>query len=1021
MRAKIRHIMTVVLLLCSMAVGAQNSAVMRVENSTATGPKNNAATRVENSTATGAQNNTATGTKNNAATRAENNAVHPIQERHEKIHVAIPDSTSSANNATPTTDTNSKDSTDTKDLTVSKDGIHSLDSSLFKSGKGAIDSIPSYRRKKSELAGPVHYQSNDSMVMTQDGNAYLHGKGELKYMSLELESEYIRMNIDSSQIYARGVYDSVNYEWTGKPIFNDGTDKYETDEITYNIKTQKGYIRHVVTQQGEGYIIADKTKKLDNDELMMAGGQYTTCDDHEHPHFYLKMTKAKVKPGHYIATGPAYMVVGEVPLPLAVPFGFFPFTDKYSSGLIMPNFGDDYTRGLYLNNLGYYFAICDYLDLEVTGDIYTKGTWAIRGNMKYIWRYHFSGNLNISYRNDVTSERGLPDHAVNRNFQIQWSHSQDSKFNPYSTFSASVNFSTSGYSRSNINNYYNSQLLSENTRSSTISYTQRFPDSPWSLSMTASLTQRTKDSTLSLTAPQLSVSMSSIYPFKEIRQKVLKRKGKVGAGKEKWYEKIKISYNMDGRIAANNMKESYLPHSNFLRDWQTGLRHTLPINASFMLFKYVSVTPNINMTDRMYFQRIDRTWNQAENQLQMDTTTGFYNVFDFNVGLSLSTKIYGFYTPLKKLFPNSKVEKFRHVITPRVSMSYHPDFSTSGWGYYGRYEEPVVKGGDTTYVERVYSRFANGMYGNAPSGTAATLSFGVANNLEMKVVNKQDTTGKNPYKVVSLIDNFSIDGGYNFAADSMNWSLFQVNLRLKFPRLNNYSLNLSTALDPYMYQLDSNGRPVRTNKQYWHNGRFPHWSGFRWSFSYTISNQTIKKWRDSIAKRRGEKVESPPSSSTSSNVNLSSIERNEDGTDKNAKLQSKKEEETDDGYVKTEFPWSLSLNYSLAYVAGSTFDYEKMYYKMQFTNNLSLSGSIGLGKGWKVSASMSYDFDCMRVTSCNINISRDLHCWNMTASINPIGPYKSYTFHIGVNASILSDLKYDTNSNQSTNGRVNWW
>ena len=478
---------------------------------------------------------------------------------------------------------------------------------------------------------------------------------------------------------------------------------------------------------------------------------------------------------------------------------------------------------------------------------------------------------------------------------------------------------------------------------------------------------------------------------------------------------------MDGRIAANDMKENYILRSNFLKDWQMGMRHTLPINASFMLFKYLSITPNINMTDRMYFQRIDRTWNEAENKLQMDTTTGFYNVFDFNVGVSMSTKIYGFYTPLKKLFPHSKVEKFRHIITPRVSMSYHPDFSTPGWGYYGRYEQPVVSGGDTTYIEQVYSRFPNGMYGNAPKGTSATMSFGVSNNLEMKVVNKEDTTGTNPFKVVSLIDNFSIDGGYNFAADSMNWSLFQVNLRLKFPKLNNYSLNLSTALDPYMYQLSPTGAPVRTNKQYWHNGRFPHWSGLRWSFNYTITNQTIKKWKEAIEKRQGKRTQNSSSDSSGGDADLSAIERNGDGTDKNAKTNSKKAEKVDDGYVWTELPWSITLNYSLAYTAGSTFDYEKMYYKMVFTNNLSLSGTLGLGKGWKVSASMSYDFDNMRVSSCVINISRDLHCWNMSASINPIGPYKSYTFHIGVNASILSDLKYDKNSNQSTNGRVDWW
>ena len=890
-------------------------------------------------------------------------------------------------------------------------------------------------KKQSELKAPIHYQASDSMVMTSDGTAYLHGKGDLKYEDLELTSEYIRMNMDSSQIYASGVYDTTTNEWKGKPVFKDRNDSYETSEITYNLKTQKGFIRRAVTQQGEGYILAEKTKKVEDNVMMMAGGQYTTCNDHDHPHFYLRMTKAKVKPGSYIASGPAYLVVGDVPLPLAIPFGFFPFTDKYSSGLIMPNFGDDYTRGLYLSNFGYYFAICDYLDLQVTGDIYSRGTWAVRAQTKYVWRYHFSGNLNISYRNDVTSERGMPDYAVNKNFQLQWTHTQDAKANPYNSFSASVNFATSGYNRSNINSYYNPNLYSENTKSSSVSYTQRFPDSPWSISASASLTQRTKDSTISLTAPELAVSMSSIYPFKLARQATLKRKGKVGGGKEKWYEKIKMSYTMNGKIAVNSIKEKDFLHSDFLRDWQTGIKHSLPINASFMLFKYLSVTPTINMTDRMYFQRIDRNWDDAQQQLHMDTTNGFYNVFDFNVGLSLSTKIYGFYTPIKKLFPNSKVEKFRHVITPRLSITYHPDFSTTGWGYYGSYDQPVYAGvdsvsgrkiqktddmGNPIYQHQVYSRFQNGIYGNAPRGTSATLSFGVDNNLEMKIVNKDDTTGKQPYKVVSLIDNLGISGGYNFAADSMNWSLFQVNLRLKFPKLNNYSLNLSTALDPYMYELNALGNPVRTNKQYWHNKRFPHWSGFRWSFNYTISNQTIKKWKDDAAKRRGEKTKAPPSDGDE--PNMADVEHNEDGTVANGKLNhGHSDSEIEDGYVRTEIPWSLSINYSLAYTAGSTFDYEKMYYKMQFTNSLSLSGNIGLGQGWKVSAAMTYDFTHKSVTSCTFNISRDLHCWNMTASINPIGPFKSYTFHIGVNASILSDLKYDKNSNQSTNARVTWW
>ena len=908
----------------------------------------------------------------------------------------------------------------TPSLTESKaDTLHTRDSAAISTARERREAQP----RKSKLTSPVHYQSNDSMIMMGDGNAYLHGKGELKYQSMELNSEYIRMNLDSSQIYAKGVWDSLNYEWKGKPVFKDGKDSYETNEITYNIKTQRGFIRHVVTQQGEGYIIADKTKKLENNEMLMADGLYTTCDDHDHPHFYLKMTKAKVKPGDYIASGPAYLVVGDVPLPLAVPFGFFPFTSTYSSGIIMPTFGDDYTRGLYLQNIGYYFALCDYLDLELTGDIYTRGTWAIRAKTKYVWRYRFSGNLSINYRNDVTSERGLPDYSARKNFSIQWTHSQDAKFNPYCTFSASVNFATSGYNRSNINSYYNSELYSENTKSSTINYTQRFPDSPWNLSLSASLTQRTSDSTLSITAPQLSVSMSSVYPFKLWRQATLKRKGGV-AGKEKWYEKIKMSYSMSGKIGINSVKENQLFKTNFLRDWQVSMNHSVPISASFMLFKYLSVTPSINLRDRMYFTRVDQRWDEEINGVARDTTTGFYNVFDFDVSVALSTKLYGFYTPLKKLFPNSKVEKFRHVITPNISFSYHPNFEKPGWGYYGSYDEPVIKDEDTTYIHRVYSRFP---LGNAPRGLSANLSFGVANNLEMKIVNKDDTTGKQPYKIVSLIDNFSVTGGYNFAADSMNWSLFQVNLRLKFPKLNNYSLNLNTSLDPYMYELDAAGKPHRTNKQYWHNGRFPHWSGLRWSFSYTISNHTIKKWKDAIAKRRGEKVSSSPASDsgggTEGDIALEPIEKDAEGYDSNAKVDNhkKKDEDVDDGYVRTEIPWSLSINYNLSYAPGSTFNYEKMYYDMKFSHSLTLNGNIGLGRGWKVSANMTYNFDYKKVTACTFNISRDLHCWNMTASINPIGMFKSYTFHIGVNASMLKDLKYDKNSNSSTDSRVSWW
>jgi len=868
--------------------------------------------------------------------------------------------------------------------------------------------------RKEVLTAPINYTAKDSIVLMGNGVATMYGQGVVTYEQMELNAEEIRMVLDSSLVHAKGRYDSIEDEIVGKPVFKDNGESYESLEMTYNMKTQKGFIREVTTQQGEGYVVAEKTKKTNSDVMMMGGGRYTTCSDHDHPHFYLKMTKAKVKPGDYIATGPAYMVVGEVPVPLAIPFGFFPFTKSYSSGLIMPTFGDDYSRGLYLRGFGYYFAISDHIDLELTGDIYTKGTWAIYAKSNYVARYKCRGNIDINYRVDKTGERGMPDYSEAKNFKIAWTHQQDQKANPFSTFSASVNFSTSGYNRSNINSYYNGQLNSENTKQSSISYTQRFPDSPWNISLSASITQRTKDSTITMTAPDLSVNMSSIYPFRR----------KMRVGKERWYEKIKLSYSGNGRIACNNMKEKQILHSDFLRDWQTGLKHSVPISASWMLFKYLSVTPSISMTDRMYFQRQDMHWDNSQQKLAKDTTNGFYNVFDFNVALALQTKLYGYFIPSRKLFPHSKVDRFRHVFTPSISFSYHPDFGKSMWGYYGQYDQPIYAYDDkgnqiiTGYTNETYSRFEGAMYGNASQGMSATLNFGVQNNIEMKLRNLKDTTGKEPYKVYSIIDNLGITGAYNFAADSMRFSLFNVNLRLKIPYVN-YTLNLSTTLDPYMYEYDAHGTPRRTDKQYWSNGRFPHWSGTNLSLSYTFTPQTFKNW----FKKNGNQNQNE-----NQNGNMDPISVNDDGSMNNAKRnngQSSKDPTVDEGYVKTEIPWSVTLSYSLRYGDLShtmeNFIDSKMQYKMGLTQNLSISASLGLGSGWKASMTTSYDITNKQWSYTNFNVSRDLHCWNMSASFVPFGPYKSYTFHIGVNASMLADLKYDKSSTDSTNKKVTWW
>ncbi len=879
---------------------------------------------------------------------------------------------------------------------------------------------------------PVSYVAHDSLVLTHNGVAHLHGESQVTYGTIQLNSSYIRVTMDSSLVYAIGTYDSTKEEWIGRPVFKDGGDEYESDQLTYNLTTQKGYIRNVVTQQGEGYIISDKTKKLKNNEMLMADGKYTTCDNHNHPHFHLQLTKAKVHPGEYIAAGPAYLVVGDVPLPLAIPFGFFPFNKTYTSGLIMPTFGDDYRRGLYLQGIGYYFAINDYCDLELKGDIYSKGTWAVYGNMRYLKRYKFNGNFNLTFRQDVEGERDLPNYSKSTNFNVHWTHTQDSKANPYCNFSASVDFSTSGYNRSNINNYYNPAVASQNTKASSISYTQRFPDSPWSISLTASIQQRTQDSTLSLTAPSLNVSMSRINPFKR----------KHPVGKERWYEKINMSYTGTGQISVNSIKEKDFLKSNFLRDWRTGLKHSIPISASFMAFKYISISPSINLTDRMYFTRTDQRWDDVAQQVVSDTTTGFYNVFDFNVGVSVSTKLYGMFTPMKKLFPNTKVEAFRHVLTPNISFSYHPDFGKPGWGYYGSYDQPVLtkeidpntgrflpqldENGEPILVHQSYSRYQGALYGNASNGASGTLSFSLANNLEMKLKNVKDTTGKEPFKVYSIIDNLSINGGYNFIADSMNWSNFSVNLRLKIPKVN-YTLNLSTSLDPYMYEYNALGTPVRTNKQYWSNGRFPHWSGTSISLSYTFSNQVIQKWKDALNKKAGKKSGDNNNTSKGENEDgdMNPTRVGSDGTLANANRGGKPGEVGEDGYVRTKFPWSLSISYTMNYGdkahTKDNFDERRMQYKMGLTHTLNFSGSLGLGDGWKVTGSASYDFKYKKLSSASFNVVRDLHCWTMTCSFVPFGVYKSYNFHIGVNASMLADLKYDKSSADATQKLINWW
>ena len=480
----------------------------------------------------------------------------------------------------------------------------------------ASDKTSRMRYVKSDLDAPVVFSSSDSMLIIRRDSAFMYGSGSVTYGDIKLDAAQIEMNLRDNTVYAVGREDSLG-ELTGKPVFSEGGTEYEAKTMHYNFKNEKGYIQNVVTQQGEGYLTGGRTKKDSTDAFYIADGKYTTCDQHDDPHFYFQLTKAKVRPGKNIVFGPAYMVLAGLPLPLAVPFGYFPFTDKYASGIIVPTFGDDYNRGFYLRDGGYYFAINDNIDLALTGEIYTKGSWGINARSSYTKRYKYNGNFNLSYLKTILGEKGSPDYSAQTNFQIIWSHSQDSKANPNMSLSASVNFTTSGYTRNDLNSYY-SPSFTENTKSSTINMTYRFPGTKWSMSTTMNVAQRTQDSTLAVSFPNLTVTLSQVYPFK--------RKKAIGA--EKWYERIKLSYTglLQNSLTA---KQDEFFKKSLVKDWRNGMKHTIPISATFNVFNYINITPSINLTDRMYTTRVDRSWDAERNIELMDTAYNFYNVWDF--------------------------------------------------------------------------------------------------------------------------------------------------------------------------------------------------------------------------------------------------------------------------------------------------------------------------------------------------------------------------------------------------------
>lgn len=850
-----------------------------------------------------------------------------------------------------------------------------------------VDSVPTplpsrIVRRKVDLDNKVVFNSTDSMVLVGRDSAFMYGKGAVSYGQIKLDAAKIEMNLHDNTVYAIGQPDSIG-EIQGKPIFTEGDADYEANTMHYNFKSGKGLIHDIITQQGEGFLHSGHAKKTDDETFYFENGKYTTCDDQDCPHFYFNITRGKMTPGKNVVTGPTYMVLAGLPLPIALPFGYFPFTESYQSGILVPTFGDDYNRGFYLSDGGYYLALSDYADLALTGEIYTKGSWGLRARSSYTKRYRFSGSFEISYLKTILGDKGMPDYSKQTNFQVLWSHSQDSKANPNLSLSASVNFTTSGYTRNDLNAYY-SDAFTENTKSSSINMTYRIPNSKWSVSTSMNLSQRTQDSTLSVSFPNVNLTMSQVYPFKR----------KHAAGSERWYEKIKLSYSGQLQNSLTAKQNTFFKKS-LIKDWRNAMKHNVPISATFAMFKYFNITPSINVTDRMYTQKVRRQWDPNASAEVCDTTYSLYNVWDFNASVGLDTKIYGFFQPLP--FLGDKVKMIRWVMTPTLSFSGAPDFGSAFFGYYGSYERP---GTDGNPEKRTYSLFSNALYGVPGQGKQGSLSFSLANNLEAKVKSENDSTGE---RKVSLIENFTLSQSYNFAADSLNWSNLQTSMLLRITK--GFNLNLSATWDVYTYQLNEYGNPVRVNVPRFKVGKgWGKLSSTGTSFSYTLNNDTF---------RRKGKSNNNDNNDDNNNRSGAQYQRDMDDNDSGGDIEL-----DPDGYVKWSLPWSLTLNYSVNYGYGA-FNKQKMEYDGKLTQNLSFSGNIRPTKNWNFSFSASYNFDTHKLAYMNCNISRNLHCFTMRASFVPVGPYKSYNFHIGINSSMLSDIKYDKRSSMS-NG-VTWY
>ncbi len=841
-------------------------------------------------------------------------------------------------------------------LQLSKDFKKSLKDSLtvLQKESAAMDSIKQ-KNGGSDFDAVVDYTADGKIdIVNSKNKIFMYKNAQVKYKDIELKADYIELNRDSNVIHATGLPDSTG-TIVGKPIFKQAEQEFEADEIRYNFLTKKGIVYGVVTEQEGGFIHSGKTKLVNDSTYNLVDGKYTTCDA-EHPHFYLQMTKAKVLSNKKIVTGPAYLVVEDVPIYfLFIPFGFFPNSPRYSSGFLMPTYGEEINRGFFLRDLGYYWAANDYFDVALRGDIFSKGSRGIKFHTNYRLRYKFSGGFDFSYYKNVTGDKGLSDYKIQNDYAITWNHSMDSKASPNQTFSASVNFSTSQYDQ---NNAYSTQNYLTNTKQSSVAYTRRWENSPFSMSANFRHAQNSRDTTISLTLPQLTFNVNRLYPFKP----------KNASGREKWYQKIGMSYTFDMQNSINT-KEYNLFNSSLVKDWQNGIKQSIPISTSFKLLKFITVSPSFNYNERWYTQQIRKAWDPVKQAVEVsDTIYGFTRDYDYSFSVGASTKMYGFYMPRNT---KSNIKGIRHLMTPSLSFSMQPDFSNPGYGMYGTVEYYDSQGRP---VSLRYPYHQGGIYGTAGQGRSGSIGFNLNNTVEMKMLNTNDTVSKDKYKILKLLDQLSLSTNYNLAADSLNMSNINVAARTKIAGVD---VNMGAILDPYAYE-DGHLINVYEFQKY---GKLARLTSANMSFGYAFKSKT-KEDKEKLKHLLGPDGKPLPKSEDQKIIDA-----------------ARKNYPDIPEYADFSLPWDFRFDYNLSYSKPDPKGASNI------NQTLGFNGNISLTKGWQIGFSSGLDIQKMDVTFTQFNIFRDLHCFQMSLNIVPFGYRQSYSFTLRATAAMLQDLK----------------